>query len=500
MQDVFCFASLSNTITGTMYTNITSAYPVRTFKSMQYIFVAYFYDLNAIIVRTMPSCTYASMVTAFTQVITTLKTGGYHPALNVMDNECSAVFEKYIRSEQINIQLVPPHNHRVNAAERAIATFKEHFIAALATVDMHCPLQLWDEILLQVELTLNMLCFSRWNPNTSANQEVYGSFDFNKTPLAPLKTRALIYDDPASRASWPPHETDGYYVGPASNHYRCLRFYIPATRCFRFSDTWRLYPTHSQIPVTSQHDLSISTTAELITALGVAVPTTTTKKIKHIKAIQDLTAILVGRQTPEEQTVRTGTHTPRVRTGTPAPRVAAPSPRVANAPPPRVATTSNNITAPNVIRNMPLVHERHTRHNNPFNILTNDDDDDDTVVASNCSPRNPPPSLPTSDLPAHQPTNHLTRQLAIQPTSLPSPRQPSNPPTSPPPRVLASPTRVQAITPTTPQVRIHDLHPTPTRKPTKMPACTKPQSYSLPIVELDNDRDEMPTTRSSTKP
>jgi hypothetical protein len=103
-----------------------------------------------------------------------------------MDNECLVTVEKYIRSEQINIQLVPPHNHRVNAAERAIATFKEHFIAALATVDMHCPLQQWDEFLPQVELTLNMLCFSRRNPNRSANQEVYGSFDFNKTPLAPL--------------------------------------------------------------------------------------------------------------------------------------------------------------------------------------------------------------------------------------------------------------------------------------------------------------------------
>jgi hypothetical protein len=420
-----------------------------------------------------------SMVTAFTEVVTTLKTGGYCPALNVMDNECSAAVEKYIRSEQINIQLIPPHNHRVNAAERAIATFKEHFIAALATVDIHCPLQLWDEFLPQVELTLNMLRFSRRNPNRSANQEVYGSFDFNKTPLAPLGTRALIYDDPASRASWAPHATDGYYVGPASNHYRCLRFYIPATRSFRFSETWCMHPTHSQIPVTSQHDLSISTAAELIKALGAAVPTTTTEKVKHIKAIQDLTAILAGRQTPER---------PTVHTGTPAPRVAAPSPRVANVPPPRVATTLNNITAPNVIRNMPLVHERHTRHNNPFNILTDDNDNDDTVVASNCSPRNPPPSLPTSDI-------HV-----CQPTSLPSPCQPSNPPTSPPPRVLASPTRIQAITPTTPQVRIHDLRPTPTRKPTKMPARTKQQSYSLPIVEPDDDRDEMPTTRSSTRP
>ena len=108
MQDVFCFAALANTITGTMYTDITSAFPVCSLKSMQYIFVAYVYDLNAIIVRAMASRTDASMATAFTEVISTLKTGGYHPALNVMDNECLAAVEKYIRSEQINIQRVPP--------------------------------------------------------------------------------------------------------------------------------------------------------------------------------------------------------------------------------------------------------------------------------------------------------------------------------------------------------------------------------------------------------
>jgi hypothetical protein len=142
---------------------------------------------------------------------------------------------------------------------------------------------------------------------------------------------------------------------------------------FCFSDTWHLYPAHSRIPVTFQQDLSISMAAELIKALGAVVPTTSMDKIKHIRAIQDLTAILARPQTPEAE---------------PAPRVTAPSLRVANVPPPRVATTSNNITAPNVIRNMPLVHQHQTRHNNPFNILTNDDNDDDIVVTSNCSPCN----------------------------------------------------------------------------------------------------------------
>ncbi len=277
---------------------------------------------------------------------------------------------------------------------------------------MHCPLQLWDEFLPQVELTLNMLRFSRRNPNKSANQEVYGSFDFNKTPLAPLGTNALIYDDPASRASWAPHATDGYYVGPASNHYRCLRFYIPATRRFRFADTWRLYPTHSQVPVASQHDVSISMAAELIKALSAAMPTTTAEKIKHIKAIQDLSSIFASAR--DSSMMRTSTH-PTTTHPLPAQRVAAPSLRVANTPPPRVATMSNNITAPNAIRHMPLVHQRQTCNNNPFHILSDNDDDDDTVVASNCSPRDPPPTLPTIDLRASQPRKRLMRQLVSKP-------------------------------------------------------------------------------------
>ncbi len=75
-------------------------------------------------------------------------------------------------------------------------------------------------------------------------------FNFIATPLAPLGTKALIYGNPAALTSWAPHTTNGFYVGPTSDHYHCLRFYTPATRRFRFSDTWHLYPTHCQIPIT----------------------------------------------------------------------------------------------------------------------------------------------------------------------------------------------------------------------------------------------------------
>jgi hypothetical protein len=38
MQDMFCFAMLADAITGTMHTNITGAFLVCSFKSMQYVF------------------------------------------------------------------------------------------------------------------------------------------------------------------------------------------------------------------------------------------------------------------------------------------------------------------------------------------------------------------------------------------------------------------------------------------------------------------------------
>ncbi len=111
MQYMFCFTALANANTRTMNTDLTGSFPVWSFKNMQYIFVAYVYDLNAIIVHAMPTRTNTAMITAFKEVITVLRTRGYCPALNVMDNKCSAAVEQYICSENINTQLVPPNNH-----------------------------------------------------------------------------------------------------------------------------------------------------------------------------------------------------------------------------------------------------------------------------------------------------------------------------------------------------------------------------------------------------
>ena len=65
-------------------------------------------------------------------------------------------------------ELVPPHQHRRNAAERAICTYKNHLLTGLATCDPSYPIEEWDRILEQCEITLLLLRTSRVNPKLSA--------------------------------------------------------------------------------------------------------------------------------------------------------------------------------------------------------------------------------------------------------------------------------------------------------------------------------------------
>jgi hypothetical protein len=48
--------------------------------------------------------------------------------------------------KKCNNLLVKLNNHRVNAAEQAIQTFKVHFISALATTDSKFLLHLWERL------------------------------------------------------------------------------------------------------------------------------------------------------------------------------------------------------------------------------------------------------------------------------------------------------------------------------------------------------------------
>ncbi len=128
--------------------------------------------------------------------------------------------------------LVKPHNHGVNAAERAIQTFKAHFISTLATTDSEFPLQLWDCLTPQVECTLNMLHPSCIDPSKSPYKALHGPYNWNQFPLAPPGCKAVIYKSPESHGSWGSCGTDAWCVSPSLNHYCCNHFFVPKTQMY----------------------------------------------------------------------------------------------------------------------------------------------------------------------------------------------------------------------------------------------------------------------------
>jgi hypothetical protein len=262
----FLYATIHNA-QGQIYTDQPGRFLVASSKGNAYMLVLYDYDSNYIHVEPMPSRSKKSILAAYKKAIAILIKAGLRPKLQRLDNEASVLLQDFMSDQQIDFQLVPPHIHRRNAAERAIRTWKNHFIAGLCSTDQNFPLHLWDRLLPQAMISLNLLRGSRINPKLSAYAQVHGAFDFNRTPLAPPGTKVLVHEKPDVRASWAAHAVDGWYVGPALLHYRCYRVWITETTSERVADTLSWYPTQVSMPKASTTEEASAAARDLIQAL-----------------------------------------------------------------------------------------------------------------------------------------------------------------------------------------------------------------------------------------
>jgi hypothetical protein len=120
--------------------------------------------------------------------------------------------KNFFTVNDIAYQLVPPHCHRRNAAERAISTFKEHFLAGLSSVYPSFPLHLWDILLPQAEITLNILRTSRLHPQLSAAAHFRGLVDYNKTAFAPPGCKIISHEKPSDALGLPTGSMDTRWV------------------------------------------------------------------------------------------------------------------------------------------------------------------------------------------------------------------------------------------------------------------------------------------------
>ena len=306
-------------LNGMIATDQTGRFPIVSDKGNQYIMVLYNYDSNAILATACKSRTGPDLVAAYDELHKRLIKAGIVPVIQRLDNEVSESLIEAIESKGLDYQLASPYDHRLNPAERQVQTFKNHLISNLHGCDTSFPAYKWCSIIRQCEMTLNMLRRSRINPKLSAYTQLFGMFDYNRTPLAPLGTKAFVHERPNQRHTHADHGKIAYVIGPSMHHYRHLNFYIPETRGTRDSDTYVFLPTKFELPHTAAADRATQALEEFTAAIrsktSEGIPFTD-KSINN--AIRQLSSILSSRRAT---TSKGGEAAPRVAEDITPPRV-----------------------------------------------------------------------------------------------------------------------------------------------------------------------------------
>ncbi len=355
----------------TLYTDDMGRFPIRAQSGNQYIMVAFHDAANVILVEPFKSKGDHHRIPAYDTLMNRLKRRGLTVDMQFMDNEVSAKFLHNITEVwKCTFQKVPPDMHRRNKAERAIRTFKAHFITILACVDQGFPRNRWDLLLPQAELTINLLRQSRLHPHISAWEHFNGPFNFDATPLGPPGCKIIGHARGSTRLSWDYRGHCGFYVGPALDHYRCHKILKTSTSAVIISDTVVFQHPTLSVPTLSTTDRII----HCLRALTIAVRADRTPDNcnTQLLAVESLRAIFDNHNTPTPDTTQALPPTtqiarpatlPRVNGTQPtAPRVVATLPRVAVAPP-RVAAIQHPPSD-----TQPIAHRTRSRHTNTNSI------------------------------------------------------------------------------------------------------------------------------------
>ncbi|EED95555.1 predicted protein [Thalassiosira pseudonana CCMP1335] len=249
----------------TIFSDQTGQFPTRSLSGNRYIMVLVEIDSSCILVEPMKSRKDAEMIRAYNALLLRLRRANIIPKKHVLDNEISDSMKNLIRDEhRMQLELVPPGCHRRNAAEVAIRNFKAHFLSVLAGVSPDFPLQLWDRLLPQTEITLNLLRQSNATPTISAYAHLNGPFDYNKMPLAPMGCNVQVHEKTDTRGTWAFHSVDGWYLSTSPEHYRTHKCHIKDTRSDRLSDTVHFQHKSITNPTMSPGDKLMTAIADCI--------------------------------------------------------------------------------------------------------------------------------------------------------------------------------------------------------------------------------------------
>ena len=182
------------TIKGMGLRNLMGDFPHKSSRGNLYVISMYEYDSSTILSEPIKNRQSATIRDAFLKAHKVLKAIDSDPKVYIMDNRCSSDLKEAMKKYEIDLQLAPNHMQIQNTAERAIRTWKNHFIAGFSTTYPDLPIREWDRQLYQCVITLNLLQNYRINPALSAYAYLFGPYDFNKSPMAPPGTRVILYE------------------------------------------------------------------------------------------------------------------------------------------------------------------------------------------------------------------------------------------------------------------------------------------------------------------
>ena len=138
--------------------------------------------------------------------------------------------------------------------------------------DSRFPIHLWDRLLKQSVISLNLLRKSRMTPRMSAWEQLHGRFSLTKMPLGPLGCLIIAHDKPEARGTWDPHGTMGFYIGPATMAYQCYCVWIDTTERERTTDTIEWFLQYGSLPPTSSTDRIVRVLQQLTDGLASPTP------------------------------------------------------------------------------------------------------------------------------------------------------------------------------------------------------------------------------------
>ena len=111
--------------------------------------------------------------------------------------------------------------HHRNLAGKGIKTFKGNFQCVIYGVDDSFPLNLWERLIPQTEIQVNLMWQENATPKKYAYAYLNGPHGSNRMPLVPLGCAIQFHENTNRRESWAPHSVNGWYLGISTNHYHC---------------------------------------------------------------------------------------------------------------------------------------------------------------------------------------------------------------------------------------------------------------------------------------